>query len=161
MEIRYYIESDSGLPHIYSHGVREDEVEEVLERPGEDRPGRERSRVAIGQTRVGRIPAGNLYAGRRRIGYFRHYRFRFARQATGGVPSTNEAETTMKKQQNRFPMGWDEKKVRRVLRHYETQTAVEAAAEDAGAYKNRRETFVAVPVRLLPMVRKLIARRAG
>jgi hypothetical protein len=54
MEIRYYIESDSRLPHIYSHGVGEDEVEEVLERPGEDRPGRERSRVAIGQTRVGR-----------------------------------------------------------------------------------------------------------
>jgi hypothetical protein len=34
--------------------VEEDEVEEVLRRPGEDRPGSEGARVAIGQTSVGR-----------------------------------------------------------------------------------------------------------
>jgi hypothetical protein len=66
------------------------------------------------------------------------------------------------KKQSRFHAGWDEKKVRRVLRHYESQTAAaEAAAEDAAAYKNRRESIVAVPVKLLPTVRKLLARRAG
>jgi hypothetical protein len=32
----------------------EHEVEEVLEKPGEDRPGREGSRICIGQTRNGR-----------------------------------------------------------------------------------------------------------
>lgn len=36
------------------HGVSEDEVEEVLEWPGEDRPGREGARIAIGQTAAGR-----------------------------------------------------------------------------------------------------------
>ncbi|MHC4445332.1 MAG: DUF4258 domain-containing protein [Planctomycetota bacterium] len=34
--------------------MKEHEVEEVLERSGEDRPSREGSRVAIGQTRAGR-----------------------------------------------------------------------------------------------------------
>lgn len=42
------------LPHIYAHQVRESEVEEVLQNPGEDRAGRDQSRVAIGQTASGR-----------------------------------------------------------------------------------------------------------
>jgi len=54
MKIRFYIDPETGLPHIYRHGVNEDEVEDVLRRPGEDRPGKEGSRVAIGQTAVGR-----------------------------------------------------------------------------------------------------------
>ena len=55
MEIRIYLDPDTGLPHIYGHGVSEAEVEEVLRRPGEDRPGSEGSRVALGQTRRGRF----------------------------------------------------------------------------------------------------------
>jgi hypothetical protein len=54
MQIRYYPDPDTDEPHIYQHGVAEQEVEDVLRRPGEDRPGREGSRVAIGQTRDGR-----------------------------------------------------------------------------------------------------------
>ena len=54
MNIRFYLDPESGLPHIFRHAVDEDEVEEVLRRSGEDRPGREGSRVAIGQTRAGR-----------------------------------------------------------------------------------------------------------
>ncbi len=54
MNIRYYLDPETGLHHIYRHGVDEDEVEEVLRRSGEDRPGREGSRVAMGQTRAGR-----------------------------------------------------------------------------------------------------------
>ena len=54
VNIRYYIGPESGLPHIYNHGVSEDEVEDILSKPGEDRSGREGSRVAIGQTRSGR-----------------------------------------------------------------------------------------------------------
>ena len=41
MKIRFYIDPETGQPHIYNHGVREDEVEDVLGKPGEDRPGRE------------------------------------------------------------------------------------------------------------------------
>lgn len=54
MNIRYYIDPIGGLPHIHNHGVDEDEVEDVLRKPGEDRPGREGSRVALGQTTAGR-----------------------------------------------------------------------------------------------------------
>ncbi len=52
--MRFYIDPDSGEPHILGHGVSESEVEEVLRYPGEDRPGREDSRVAIGKTVAGR-----------------------------------------------------------------------------------------------------------
>jgi hypothetical protein len=54
VRIRYYLDRDTGLPHIYNHDVREHEVEEVLRHPGEDRPGTEGSRVTIGQTDGGR-----------------------------------------------------------------------------------------------------------
>ncbi len=55
MKIRFYIDPETGLPHIYRHQVVEGEVEDVLIRPGEDRPGQEGSRVATGQTRAGRM----------------------------------------------------------------------------------------------------------
>ena len=54
MNLRFYIDPETGQPHIHRHQVDEEEVEEVLSKPGEDRPGREGSRIAIGQTRVGR-----------------------------------------------------------------------------------------------------------
>jgi len=54
MNIRFYVDPETGFPHIFGHQVDEQEVEDVLKKPGEDRPGREVSRVAIGQTRTGR-----------------------------------------------------------------------------------------------------------
>lgn len=54
MDIRYYFDPESGEPHIYEHGVSEDEVEYVLRHPGEDRSGHDGSRQAIGQTANGR-----------------------------------------------------------------------------------------------------------
>ena len=54
MKIRFYIDKETGLPHIYNHEVREDDVQDVLWKPGEDRPGKENSRIAVGQTRDGR-----------------------------------------------------------------------------------------------------------
>ena len=35
--------------------------------------------------------------------------------------------------QSKFPSGWDEERVRRVLEHYESQTDEEAVAEDEAA----------------------------
>jgi hypothetical protein len=55
MNIRFYCDPATGEPHMYNHDVTEEEVEDVLRRPGEDRLGREGSRVAIGQTRAGRF----------------------------------------------------------------------------------------------------------
>jgi len=54
LNIRDYIDSETGLPHIYGHDVDEEEIEEILDQPDEDRPGREGSRVAIGQSAAGR-----------------------------------------------------------------------------------------------------------
>ncbi len=54
MKIRFYIDPETELPHIYNHNVNEDEIKDILERPGEDRHGKEGSRIAIGQTQAGR-----------------------------------------------------------------------------------------------------------
>lgn len=60
--------------------------------------------------------------------------------------------------QNRFPQGWDEERVRRILTHYETQTEEEAVAEDEAAFESQSETVMEIPYDLVPIVRELIAR---
>ena len=55
MKVRYHIDPQSGVPHIYNHDVSEPEVEEVLERPAEDRPGQDGARISIGSTSAGRV----------------------------------------------------------------------------------------------------------
>jgi hypothetical protein len=54
VNVRFYVDPLTNEPHIYRHQVSEEEVEDVLARPGEDRPGREDTRVVLGQTRAGR-----------------------------------------------------------------------------------------------------------
>jgi hypothetical protein len=54
VDIRFYLDPDTGLPHIYGHGVTEDDVERVLRRPGEDGPSSGGSRQAVGQAEGGR-----------------------------------------------------------------------------------------------------------
>ena len=54
MDIRFHDDPDTGLPHIYGHGVTEEEAEYVLRHAGEDRSGRGGSRHALGQTVAGR-----------------------------------------------------------------------------------------------------------
>jgi hypothetical protein len=54
LEIRYFLDADTGQPHIYGHGVTEYEVEEVMRGPGEDMRGTRNSRRKIGQTVAGR-----------------------------------------------------------------------------------------------------------
>ncbi len=44
--------------------------------------------------------------------------------------------------QNRFPPGWDEERVRKVLMHYEDQTEDEALAEDEAAFEDRTHTVM-------------------
>jgi hypothetical protein len=55
VEVRYYIDRETGQPHIYKHNVAESEVEEVLVHPGEDRAGADGSRLATGRTLAGRL----------------------------------------------------------------------------------------------------------
>ncbi len=53
-KIRFYVDPQTGLPHIYNHDVTEDEVEDVLRSPGDDFAARNNSRVALGTTASGR-----------------------------------------------------------------------------------------------------------
>jgi hypothetical protein len=63
---------------------------------------------------------------------------------------------------SKYPPGWDEERVRRVLEHYEAQSDEEAVAEDEAAYEATTHTAMDVPVELVPVIRELIAkRRAG
>ncbi len=57
----------------------------------------------------------------------------------------------------RFPTGWDEERVRRVLSHYEQQTYEQATAEDEAAFKGKKQTVVQVPAELVPVIREMIA----
>lgn len=61
--------------------------------------------------------------------------------------------------ENRFPPGWDEARVRRLLEHYEAQTDEEAVAEDEAAFESTTHTVMEIPVDLVPAVRQLIASR--
>jgi len=54
VDIRYYVDPETEQPHIYRHGIDEEDVEDVLRRPIEDRPGRDGARVASGRTQAGR-----------------------------------------------------------------------------------------------------------
>jgi hypothetical protein len=60
--------------------------------------------------------------------------------------------------QNKFPPGWDEKRVRRLLAHYEEQTEEEAVAEDEAAFEDRTQTVMQIPNELVPAVRELLAK---
>ena len=62
------------------------------------------------------------------------------------------------KKQSKFPPGWDEDRVERVLAHYENQTEEEAVAEDEAAWEDSSQTFIEVPNDLVPAVRQLIAK---
>ena len=59
----------------------------------------------------------------------------------------------------KYPAGWDEERVKRVLAHYERQTDEEAVAEDEAAYESTTHTAMEVPVDLVPAVRELLAKR--
>jgi hypothetical protein len=54
MEFRYYIDPETGEPHIYGHRVTEVEVEQVMRGSGEDFPAKRGARMKLGQTAAGR-----------------------------------------------------------------------------------------------------------
>ena len=60
---------------------------------------------------------------------------------------------------SKYPDGWDQARVRRVLEHYEEQSDDEAVAEDEAAYEATTHTAMEVPVDLVPTIRELIAKR--
>ena len=56
----------------------------------------------------------------------------------------------------KYPRGWNEARVRRVLEYYESQSDEEVAAEIEAGFES---TTMEVPRALVPAVRELIAKR--
>lgn len=57
---------------------------------------------------------------------------------------------------NRFPPGWDEAQVRRVIAYYEHQSEDEAVADDEAGGGSADYTMMQIPNDLVPAVRKLL-----
>jgi len=60
--------------------------------------------------------------------------------------------------ETKYPPEWDEKRVKDVLAHYESQSEEEAVAEDEAAFEAAGETVMKVPTELVPKMRELIAK---
>ena len=63
----------------------------------------------------------------------------------------------MKKQ--KFPPGWDEKRVQELIAHYENQTEDEEFADIEAARASEDVTLMAIPTELVPEVRAILARK--
>ena len=64
-------------------------------------------------------------------------------------------------QRQKYPHGWDEARIKKVLDYYENQTDEEAAAEIEEAMNSPHLTAMMIPVSLVPAVRRLLARHAA
>ena len=54
MHMRFSINPETNEPHIFDHGVTEEEVRQVLVRRGDDFQGKRGARIKFGQTLSGR-----------------------------------------------------------------------------------------------------------
>lgn len=59
---------------------------------------------------------------------------------------------------DKFPTGWDDAKIKKVIAHYGEQTEDEAVAEDEAGVESS-EAVMKIPHDLISTVRELIARR--
>lgn len=60
--------------------------------------------------------------------------------------------------EGRFPKGWDEQRVRRLLDELDRRTEDEwVAADEAAAAEGDDQAVITVPVGLLPEIRRLLA----
>ena len=59
----------------------------------------------------------------------------------------------------KFPPGWDEARVRRLISHYDQMDDDALVAEDEAAQATEGQTLMVVPTELVPAVRELIARK--
>ncbi|MBN1360856.1 MAG: hypothetical protein JW993_09700 [Sedimentisphaerales bacterium] len=57
---------------------------------------------------------------------------------------------------SKYPPGWDEDRLRRLMDHCERQNAKEAAAEDETAFEGENLALIQIPEELTPTVCTLI-----
>ena len=58
----------------------------------------------------------------------------------------------------KYPPGWDQARVEKVIAHYKTQDELEAVAEDEAGLELEGQTLVELPTGLVAKVRELIAK---
>ena len=61
------------------------------------------------------------------------------------------------KRETKFPVGWLEERVKKVLEHYDSQ-AEEAVAENEATFEDRTQTIMEIPNELVPAVRELLSK---
>lgn len=61
--------------------------------------------------------------------------------------------------QSTFPPAWNTARIKRVLKHYESQTEEESVTEDEATFEQPGQTVMEIPSDLVPAVRRLIAKR--
>ncbi len=61
----------------------------------------------------------------------------------------------------KFPPGWNKHRIQKVIKHYDSQSEVDALSEDEAAYEHNGQTIMEVPSELVPKVRDLIAKNAS
>src|SRR3954469_11830853 len=113
MEVRYYLNPVTGLPHVYDHGITEVEVEWVLSHPGEDGPSGGGSRQALGQTEAGCYLRVVYVPDEDRTGVFVVTAYPLTGRALQAYRRRRRRRRAMTEQ--RFPAGWDEQRVQRLL----------------------------------------------
>ena len=60
--------------------------------------------------------------------------------------------------EQRFPKGWNEERVKRLIAELDSRTDEEwIAADEAAASEGDEQTVITVPVSLLPEIRRLLA----
>lgn len=65
------------------------------------------------------------------------------------------------KDPNRYPQGLNRRKVKALLNHFEQQSDAQAIAQAGAAYRRRTTVLIEIPVKSLPAVKKLLAKRTA
>ncbi len=65
----------------------------------------------------------------------------------------------MKKDPNKYPPGWDAKRVQDIIEHYDSQTEEEELAEYEAAFEDETLTVMLIPNDLVQEVNALLAER--
>ena len=58
----------------------------------------------------------------------------------------------------KFPQGWDEARVQRLIAHHDQMDDDELTAEGEAALETEGQTLMIIPTELVPSVRELIAK---
>jgi hypothetical protein len=60
--------------------------------------------------------------------------------------------------EQKFPPGWDQDRVQKLIAHYDRMSDDELIAEDEASQETEGQTMMMVPTDLVPAVREMIAR---